>query len=155
MSRFGCLPSVCCRRCCNANYEMLRRLFIALIIAGLAGCQTPFLMFSGHALRGPVADTDSFAFAAQYKLLQLEVRPDRPYSVFLRVVTRDGQLYIDAAQKRRWHTYLKETPNVRVKLGDAVYLATAVPVDDRDITGQFLAGRTIYRLVPRKRAAVL
>ena len=129
------------------------RLCCVVFLACLAGCQTPFLVFSGGALPGPVAQADSFAFAAEHSLLQLEVRPEKPYSVYLRVVARDGELYIDAAEKRRWHTYLKQDPNVRVKLGGAVYLATAVRVDDPAITEQFLAGRTIYRLVPRPAGA--
>ena len=93
--------------------------------------------------------TASFAFARDFSLLTLEVRPERPYSVYLRVVMRDDELYIDAAQRRRWHTYLKANPKVRIRLGDVIYPATAVRVDDPEVINQFLAGRTIYRLVPR------
>ncbi len=131
---------------------MPKLLFTLFVIAGVAACQTPFLIFSGGVLLGPVTDTDSFSFAAQHRVLELEVRPENPYSVILRVAMRDGQLYIDAADRRRWHRYLKQNPNVRVKLGGSVYLATAVRVDDPEITKQFLAGRTIYQLVPRRLA---
>ncbi len=61
----------------------------------------------------------------------------------------DNQLYVDAAERRRWHKYLKLNPDVRIKLGDSVYRATAVRVSDPEITKLFLRGRTIYRLVPR------
>lgn len=131
---------------------MSKLFFTLFVIAGMAACQTPYLIFSGGILPGSVTDTDSFSFAAQYRVLELEVRPEDPYSVILRVVVRDGQLYIDAADRRRWHAYLKQNPNVRVKLGSSVYLATAVRVDDLEITKQFPAGRTIYELVPRRMA---
>lgn len=121
------------------------------VLCGLlvAGCQTPFLVFSGGVLSGEPCGPESFAFARQFKLLQLEVRPDAPYSVILRVVIRDGELYIDAAERRRWHDYLKQNPDVRVKIGDRIYRATATRVDDEAITAEFMAGRTIYRLEPR------
>ncbi len=115
----------------------------------LVACQSPVLIFSGGVLSGPTIETDSFSFAAQFKLLQLEVRPEDAYSVILRVRMYDDQLYIDAAKRRRWHGYLQENNNVRVKLGESVYPATAIRVDDPDITQRFLRGRTVYRLVPR------
>ena len=121
---------------------------VALLVA-VGGCQSPFLVFSGGALAGPIAQTESFAFANEYALLRLEVRPKKPYSVNLRVVTHDGELYIDAAESRRWHTYLKVCPDVRVSLGGTVYLATVARVMDPEIVGLFLDGRVIYRLTPR------
>lgn len=114
------------------------------------GCQTPILVFSGQALSGRVCETESFAFADQFDLLQLEVRPDAPYSVILRVMVRHGELYIDAAERRRWHTYLKQDSRVRVRIGHCIYPATAVRVDNAEITAEFMAGRTIYRIVPRR-----
>ncbi len=78
-----------------------------VLLVTMAACQSPFLVFSGGALTGSVVATDSFAFAAEFKLLQLEVRPTAAYLVVLRVSMVDEQLYIDAAQHRRWNTYLK------------------------------------------------
>ena len=123
---------------------------LLLLLALLTACQSPALVFSGGALSGPAITADSFAFAAQYKLLQLEVRPGDPYSVNLRVSMHNDHLYIDAASSRRWHKYLKQNNHVRVKLGDSVYPATAEPVDDPEIANLFPSGRTIYRLVPRR-----
>jgi len=128
---------------------VLRQVLATAAFLAVAGCQTPFLTFSGGALRGQVAVSDTFSFASQYRLLQLEVRPQNPYSVNLRVVMRDGNLYIDAAQRRRWHGHIKEDPQVRVKLGSMVYPARAIRVSDPEVTEQFARGRTIYQLVPR------
>ncbi|MCZ6643751.1 MAG: hypothetical protein O7F71_19425 [Gammaproteobacteria bacterium] len=120
-----------------------------LILTTLAACQSPILIFSGGALEGSTIETDSFSFAGQFVLLRLEVRPEDAYSVVLRVLMRDDQLYIESADRRRWHSYLKEDNRVRVKLGDSVYPATAIRIDDPEITRLFLQGRIIYRLVPR------
>jgi hypothetical protein len=128
---------------------VLRQVLTTAAILAVAGCQTPFLTFSGGALRGQAVVTDSFSFAGQYRLLQLEVRPQDPYSVNLRVVVRDGNLYIDAAQRRRWHGHIKKNPQVRVKLGSKVYPARAIRVSDPEVTEKFARGRTIYQLVPR------
>lgn len=123
---------------------------LVVSLGGVAGCQTPFLLFSGGALTGPEVEIESFEIAADYKLLKLEVRPEDPYSVVLRVVMHDGSLYIDAADHRRWHSYLQQNPDVRIKLGDSVYPARVIEIDDPDIIARHLQGRTIYRVVPRR-----
>ncbi len=127
-----------------------RRALLAGVLACLIGCQSPAMIFSAGALNGPVAETDSFAFAAQFRLMRLEVRPRDPYSVNIRVVMRGDRLNLDAAEGRRWPKLLKENPNVRVKLGNSIYPATAYRVDDPELTRTFMKGRTIYRLKPRK-----
>ena len=127
----------------------IKRATLVFVLTSMLACQSPVLIFSGGALEGPAIETESFSFAAQFALLQLEVRPEDAYSIILRVLMRDDQLYIDAAKRRRWHRYLRENNRVRVKLGESVYPATAVLVDDPEITKLFLQGRTIYRLVPR------
>ena len=128
-------------------------LLSGFLIAATA-CQTPVLVFSGGLLSGPTITVDSFSFAGQYELLRLEVRPENPYSVILRVSMHDDQLYIDAAENRRWHDYLQDNRNVRIKLGDSIYPATAIQVDDAEITELFRRDRTVYRLVPRKLAGL-
>jgi hypothetical protein len=113
----------------------------------VTGCATPFLVFPGKRLSAPVSEVCSFSFAQQFNLMKLEVRPDKPYSVILRVVVIDQDLYVDAAD-RRWHTYLAANPNVRVQLGDSVYPAVAVEMRDAQLLERFIQGRRIYRLDP-------
>lgn len=126
----------------------MHRKKISLIIAALlmSGCQTPFLVFPGKALEGQVATTTSFAFAEDYDLLLLETGD---YSVILRSTVIDGELYIDAAPARRWGKRLRQSQDVRIKLGDTIYPATAVVVVNPDIIDRFLSGRTVYKIVPR------
>ena len=128
------------------------------ILAALAtACGGPFIIFPGGALSGtvqaePVQDW-SFADDA---FLDLEVRPDDPYSVELNYEVRDGQLYIDPAEGRTWFDYLREDLEVRVRFGDVIYPVTAVlvgqPGDPSGIEG-FDDARFIYRLDSRPPAA--
>lgn len=130
-----------------------KTLFASFLLLFAAGCQSPFLVFPGKEIKGEIATTESFAFAKAYSLLMLETRPHDPYSVYLRVTVIDGQLYIDAAPSRRWHEYIHEDNHVRIQLGGKIYSAKAVVVkdkvvEDKSLKSRFMAGRTIYRIVP-------
>ncbi len=98
-----------------------------LLVLAAAGCGGPFLMLPGGELRGEVASepVDDWSFAGD-RFIDLEVRPQDPYSVELNYFVRDGQLYVDPAEGRRWLDYLREDPNARVRLGGTIYPVTAV-----------------------------
>ncbi len=125
----------------------MKRIFLVIVVL-LSGCATPFLTLPGGALRGPESEVESFEFAAQYRLLQLETRPANPYSVYLRVIVRDGNLYVDATHRRRWHRHIEEDNRVRIKLAGNVYKAVAEKVISPEEVAGFIKGRTIYRIVP-------
>ncbi len=115
----------------------------------LLGCGGPFLVFPGGALRGeivtePVSD---WSFADDL-FLDLEVRPSDPYSVELNYVLKDGELFIDPADGRRWFDYLREDGRVRVRFGDKVYPGTAVQVGKPGEIEGFPADRYVYRIDP-------
>jgi len=129
-----------------------RKLLVLSVVLLLSACQSPFLIFPGEALEGQLTYTDSFAFADRYKLLQLEVG-NPAYSVFLRTTLIDGELYVDAAPSRQWAKLLRVSPQVKIKLGDALFAATAIVVTDPSIVGQFLSNRTIYLMQPTTRAS--
>lgn len=128
--------------------ENLLMIFVSIfiVLVMLASCSTPFLTFPGGELKGIEATADSWEVARDFSLLQLETRPEDPYSVYLRVVMRRDKLYIDAAQKRKWHDHIKANNRVRVQLGDYIYKAIAVEMKDAELLAQFLKGRSIYRL---------
>jgi hypothetical protein len=120
----------------------------------LLACGGPFLVIPGGALSGevatePVADWN---FASEYTFVDLEVRPTEPYSVELNYIVRDGNLYIDPKQGKRWFEYLREDPNVRVRFGDTVYPAVAVLVGKPGELEGFDADRFIYRIDSRPTA---
>ena len=122
-----------------------------LLLAAVLGCSGPFFIFPGGELSGevvtePVTDwsfvTDTF--------VDLEVRPSDPYSVELNYVVKDGQLYIDPAEGRRWLDYIREDPRVRVRFGDRIYPLKAVLVGQPGELEGFDEDRFIYRLDPRE-----
>lgn len=119
-----------------------------LLVLSLGGCQTPFLIFPGGALNGESAQTESFAFAKSFAVLELETQGETPYSVILRSTVIDGELYIDAAPSRRWARNLEQSREVRIKLGTKIYSGIAHEVKDERLTRQFLPGRTLYRIEP-------
>ena len=123
---------------------------LALVGVCVTACGGPLLVFPGGRLSGeevaePVEDwsfvTDSF--------VDLETRPDDPYSVELNYFVKDGNLYIDPAEGRRWLEYLRADPNVRARFGGKVYPLTAVLVGQPGELPGFDADRFVYRLDPR------
>lgn len=128
----------------------MTRILPLLLLAGVLACSGPFLVFPGGALGGevvtePVTDW-SFVDEA---FVDLEVRPDDPYSVTLNYIVKDGKLYIDPAEDRTWYQYLKEDDRVRVRFGDRVYPLKAVLVGRPGELEGFDADRYVYRLDPR------
>lgn len=122
---------------------------LAAVLAALAalGCGGPFLMLPGGALRGePVQEAVSDWSFADDRFIDLEVRPSDPYSVEINYTVRDGRLYIDPAEGRRWLDYIREDPNVRVRLDGKVYAARAVLVEDPAELEGFEDDRFVYRL---------
>ncbi len=127
------------------------RLALLGLLVGGTGCGGPLLVFPGGALSGtavtePVEDwsfvTDTF--------LELETRPSDPYSVQLNYVVKDGKLYIDPSEGKRWLEHIRQDPRVRVRFGDRIYPLQAVLVGKPGELPGFDADRFIYRLDPRE-----
>ena len=128
------------------------RLIPRLVLVGVcvAACGGPLLVFPGGRLSGeevaePVEDwsfvTDSF--------VDLETRPDDPYSVELNYIVRDGALYVDPAEGRNWLEHIREDPRVRVRFDGRIYPCTAVLVGKPGELPDFDADRYVYRLDSR------
>lgn len=118
----------------------------------VAACSGPFLVFPGGALGGEevTEPVDDWLFVDS-SFIDLEVRPDDPYSVTLNYVVRDGKLYIDPAEDRTWYQYLKQDDRVRVRFGfdERVYPLKAVLVGKPGELEGFDPERYVYRLDPR------
>jgi len=130
----------------------MRRHAVLLVasLALIAGCGGPFLLIPGGELRGelvtePVTDwsfvSDSF--------VDLEVRPTDPYSVELNYFVREGKLYIDPAEGRKWLDYIRADPRVRARFGGKIYPLKAVLVGQPGELEGFDADRFVYRLDAR------
>ena len=114
-------------------------------------CSGPFLVIPGGELSGEVvtAPVEDWSFVSDEPFVDLETRPDDPYSVQLNYVLRDGKLYIDPAEGRTWFEYLKQDLNVRIRFGDKIYPVTAVLVGRPGELEGFDPDRFIYRLDSR------
>ncbi|HIF95104.1 MAG TPA: hypothetical protein EYQ60_18560 [Myxococcales bacterium] len=123
--------------------------FTVLLLVVL-GCGGPMLVFPGGALSGEVVTeaVEDWSFVTA-SFVDLEFRPDDPYSVQLNYVVKDGNLYIDAAEGRCWFDYLRADPRVRVRFDGNVYPLTAVLVGRPGELEGFDEDRFVYRLDAR------
>jgi len=114
------------------------------------GCGGPFLMLPGGALSGEVVTepVEDWSFVDS-TFIDLETRPEDPYSVELNYIVKEGDLYIDPGEGREWFDHLRANPLVRVRFGNKVYPLRAVLVGKPGELEGFDADRFIYRLDPR------
>ena len=124
-----------------------------LVLVGvlLAGCGGPFLVFPGGRLSGeevsePVED---WSFVTD-RFVDLETRPDDPYSVELNYFVVDGKLYLDPAEGRAWLDHMREDPRVRVRFDGKIYPLKATLVGGPGEVEGFDPERYVYRLDPRE-----
>ena len=97
----------------------------ALVLLGVTAmtvaCGGPFLVIPGGELSGEVVTepVSDWSFVDD-PFVDLETRPGAPYSVELNYVVKEGQLYIDPAEGRRWFDYIREDPRVRARFGGKI-----------------------------------
>jgi len=109
-----------------------RFLLLATGLLGLVGCGGPVLVFPGGALEGPVAPApESFAFARDAGTVQLETRPEEPYSVNVNGTVVGEAFYVSAGgSASRWVRHIQADPRVRVRIGGTIYALRAERVTD-------------------------
>ena len=129
--------------------EWIRTSLLAGVLFCASGCNGPMAWMPGGALSGPEQTAQSWTTAAAgAETLELETRPEDPYSVRIGFVLRDGDLYIDPAEERRWYPYLVEDSAVRVRFADVIYRAEVVEVTDSSELAGFDDTRRVFRLEP-------
>ena len=130
--------------------QRLRACCAGVALMAAPACGGPLLVFPGGELRGEVVHerVDDWSFV-DASFVDLETRPADPYSVELNYFVRDGKLYIDPAEGRRWLDHIREDSRVRVRFGDEIYPLQAVLVGRPGELEGFDADRFVYRLDPR------
>lgn len=138
---------------------------ILLLLLGTA-CGGPIVMIPGGELAGPVeAVPDSWAFSDAHEDVQLETRPDDPYSVNVWGVATGDAFYVAGSDENRWAAYIEANPMVRLRIDGSIYELTATATDEEAELDAFLAavktkydwepdeeqraGATLFRLEPR------
>ena len=140
----------------------------------MAGCDGPLGPFAGGELSGTLhqGTLDDWSFVTDVEVIALETQPADPHSVSVWPGVVDGRLYIPTSlisgkenpAERDWVRHVLADPNVRLRVGDIIYAATATRVTDADtvnkVTEVMLAkyaedatsqsdGAWIFRLDPR------
>ncbi|MEE2822833.1 MAG: hypothetical protein VYA53_07605 [Acidobacteriota bacterium] len=82
----------------------------------------------GTEIAGLVKD---WSFVQQYPWVTAEVRPANPYSVFVGYFLHDGVIYI-SSEGKRWAYFLRQDPNMRLRVGKQIYRVRATPVIDSE-----------------------
>ena len=126
---------------------MQRVSHFALPLLLAIACGGPIGIVPGGALSGEEATANAWTeVVSDSGTLELETRPEDPYSVRVGYVFRAGNVYIDPAEDRAWYQNLKADPSVRVRFDNRVYRARAVPVTDAAELEGFDPERRVQRL---------
>jgi hypothetical protein len=100
----------------------------------------------GGAFRGAVNPEPHPDWSSLEKVIELEIRPARPWSLSVWNVVIDGELFVPSAMgaHRRWPAVALEDPLVRVRTHGQIYERRIVKVTDpalRQRIGQAVAKR--------------
>lgn len=113
----------------------------------VAACGGPAGIIPGGALSGDEATAGAWSeLVSGSGTLDLETRPEDPYSVRINYFFRNGAIYIDPAEGRAWYQHLQDDPRVRVRIDGLIYRARAVPVSDPEELEGFDVERRVFRL---------
>lgn len=83
---------------------------------------------SGVAATAPVDDWSRLV--ERGSAIELETRPEDPYSVTIEARIRDGRLYSWSAWEHGWNTNVLADPRAVVRIAGTLHEVTAVPVSD-------------------------
>ena len=111
----------------------MRTLALAAL-AGLAFACGPLGWIPGGRLSGELvtAPVDDWSFASALETIQLETRPDDPYSVNLWFVWRGPRLWVASGggDVSRWAGYMTADPRVRLRVDGKLYERKAARVTE-------------------------
>ncbi len=112
---------------------MFARLIAVSAFLLAAGCG-PLLVFPGGKLDGTAAPVpNDWSFTQEVETVQLETRPEDPYSVNIWAVGIGPLLYVHAgANRSSWVEHMEANPDVRVRMDDKLFDLLASRVEGQD-----------------------
>jgi hypothetical protein len=116
-----------------ATGAMIRRKAWLILAGENWASDGPLLGFAGGALSGPVANAPAdWSFTSDTYVVEIEVRPDDPYSVNLLCASVGDRLYVASGSgpDATWVRALRQNPALRLRVGDRIYELRATRVTD-------------------------
>ena len=112
---------------------MITRIFVSLISICFLACG-PMIVFPGGALDGTHVESPSdWVWTDEVSTVQLETRPEDPYSVNIWAIGTANRLYVHAgANRATWIEHMEENPHVRILIEEKIYELTASRVEGQD-----------------------
>lgn len=111
--------------------RMLRRVLVGLMLLVVVACQ-PIGPMPGGALTGAVQPVPpEWGELAKVDTVQLETRPDSPYSVNIWGIALGANYYVAAGSgETSWTKNIDANANVRLRIGESVFELRAVRVTE-------------------------
>ena len=123
---------------------MKKSLVSTLLLAGLALACGPIVMIPGGRLSGTEAPVPTeWSFTDEVDTVQLETRPDDPYSVNIWGTAVGTSFYVAGRAGSGWVENATADPDVRLRVGDAIYSLRAVAVEDESEVDALLAAMIV------------
>ena len=117
-----------------------------------AGCGGPFFLLPGGALEGETAATPkSWGFTDEISTIQVETRPEDPYSINIWAVGVDAYRSLHAgASRTTWIEYMVVDPLVQARIDGTIYERRADKVEDAAEFARFADAYEVkYGMRPR------
>lgn len=102
----------------------------------------PLAFFPGPKLSGPVAQepAEGWAFVDEVAVVQIETRPDNPYSNNIWLTRIDDGIYIFGGNEETvWVQNLAQDPRLRLRVEGRIYERRAVRTEDPEDKRRFIA----------------
>lgn len=127
------------------------RLLGLLLLGSIAGCNGPLPFMSGGRLDGEVQPVpQTWALADDFGVVQLETRPEAPYSVNIAYTLMGGRLYINAGDtETQWVKNMNANPLVRLRNAGVLYELRAERVTDEAEISEFGKVWTSHSIIHR------
>jgi hypothetical protein len=106
---------------------------VCLGVLALVGC-ADYLPTASGELSGTISASPlSWTEISQQEIIQLETQAADPYSVNLWIIGEGERLYIFAGDSyTTWVEHIDANPEVRVKIGESIYLLSAARVTNAE-----------------------
>ena len=116
----------------SPGFRSVIGLLLIAVTATLSGCAEPFIVMAGGQLSGEVTDPPAdWSEFNDEEIIQLETRPEDPYSVNIWMIASGPDLYVATGDDpTRWSNILDENPDVRVRIRGRIYELEAYRVED-------------------------